>query len=98
MNTNDIISAVAHKAREEGSDILLIIPHLVRPGRLPSATVLRTVAYGIHPLVVHTAAIRDSGIQFGRGDYFHKSEMSKAVEQTMRRAVIAGIDHPSAVA
>jgi hypothetical protein len=92
MQENQIVQAITHAAITfHQSEILAICPLPQRLGCKPEAVVIRTVSYGLHPIVVHYAAISenkpaDEAVGFYQGSYFHEGEMREALAEFTSRA------------
>jgi hypothetical protein len=89
-NKSQIIRDLGDWAHATDNEILMVIPHEARIGFKDTATVVRRVSYGVHPLVVHTAILTPKdeplNVSFENGDYFESSDqryaMSRAVERS----------------
>lgn len=96
-NKTEIIRDLSDWAHATDNEILMVIPHQSRNGFKDTATVLRRVSYGVHPLVVHTAILTDKSkplnVHFETGDYFEdhleRDAMARAVERSLTHNSLA---------
>ena len=86
----EIIRDLSDWAHATDNEILLVIPHGARIGFEDTATVLRRVSYGVHPLVVHTAILtpkdKPLNVSFESGDYFESSDQRYAMCRAVERS------------
>lgn len=97
-NEAEILRDLGDWAHATATEFLLVIPHESRLGEFDSATVVRRVDFGNHPLAVHTAILSpkskdgDIAVSFEYGNYYHldykHTAMARAVERATGCAVL----------
>lgn len=84
MTRSAIAKCIATQALTEGDTIYAIFPHDEREGCVPTAIVVHR-GKGPMPIVVHEAAIRETGVYYGSGDYFAEDDIEEALKVALRR-------------